>query len=53
MAFSPATGLVYIPVQMVPFLYADDGQFQYQNGLWNLGVDISAPPPKTPKTRRR
>ena len=48
MAYSPATGLVYIPAQMVPFLYVDDEAFRYQGGLWNLGVDLSTPIPSRP-----
>ena len=48
MAFSPDTGLTYIPAQLVPFLYSDDARFHYQGGVWNLGVDMSTPPPKTP-----
>lgn len=40
MSLSPKTGLVYIPVQNVPFGYADDGNFKYTpgHGNWNLGV---------------
>jgi quinohemoprotein ethanol dehydrogenase len=38
MAFSPKTGLVYIPVQEIPFGYADDKAFKYAPGRWNLGI---------------
>lgn len=40
MAFSPKTNLVYIPVQNIPFGYADDGSFKYTpgHGAWNLGI---------------
>src|SRR6185369_577507 len=42
MSFSPKTGLVYIPAQQVPALYARDKNFTYRKGLWALGVDLSA-----------
>lgn len=49
MAFSPKTGLVYIPAQEVPFLYVKDTKFAYRKDLWNLGVDMmSTPLPETP-----
>ncbi|QUT04729.1 PQQ-dependent dehydrogenase, methanol/ethanol family [Sphingobium phenoxybenzoativorans] len=49
MAYSPATGLMYIPAQQVPFLYVKDSKFRYQPGLWALGVDMmSTPLPQTP-----
>ncbi|RVQ69718.1 PQQ-dependent dehydrogenase, methanol/ethanol family [Croceicoccus ponticola] len=38
MAFSPQTGLVYIPAMQVPMRYATDGSFEYRPGLLNLGV---------------
>ncbi|GJD60489.1 PQQ-dependent dehydrogenase, methanol/ethanol family [Methylobacterium frigidaeris] len=40
MAFSPKTGLVYLPTQELPFGYADDKGFSYTpgHGMWNLGV---------------
>ncbi len=37
MSFSPKTGLVYIPVQLMGFGYADDKNFTYRPGHWNLG----------------
>ncbi len=40
MAFSPDTGLVYIPAQEIPFVYSQDGSFEYARGFWNTGVDI-------------
>ncbi len=40
MAFSPKTGLVYLPAQEVPFLYSDDKSFGYKPGAWNIAVDI-------------
>jgi PQQ-dependent dehydrogenase (methanol/ethanol family) len=38
MSYSPKTGLVYVPVQNIPFGYKDDGTFQYVpgHGSWNL-----------------
>lgn len=48
MAYSPNTGLVYIPAQSIPFLYSEDKKFVFRPGRWNLGVDMSAmPPPAT------
>lgn len=48
MAYSPDTGLVYIPAQSIPFFYVEDGTFRYQRGKWNPGVDLTAaPPPST------
>ena len=41
MAYSPLTGLVYIPAQQIPFLYAQDRAFRWKPGLPNLGVDLS------------
>ena len=41
MAYSPKTGLVYLPVQLIPFGYKDDEAFRYVPGRWNLG-DSSA-----------
>ena len=42
MSFSKQTGLVYIPVQDVPFAYADDPKFAPNPVAYNVGVDISA-----------
>ncbi|MFZ5668104.1 MAG: PQQ-dependent dehydrogenase, methanol/ethanol family [Pseudomonadota bacterium] len=43
MAFSPKTGLVYIPAQEIPFPYMQPGgaasNFRYRPGAWNIGVD--------------
>jgi quinohemoprotein ethanol dehydrogenase len=46
MAFSPKTGLVYLPAQDVPFLYADDVNYRPRPGAWNIAVDAvkNAPP---------
>lgn len=40
MAFSPKTGLVYLPAQEVPFLYSTDTGFKYTPGAWNIAIDI-------------
>ncbi len=42
MAFSPDTGLVYIPAHTLPTVYADMENFRYRPGAWNTGVDFSA-----------
>lgn len=43
MAYSPRTGLVYIPAQEIPFPYMQPGganaNFRYEPGAWNIGVD--------------
>lgn len=39
MAFSPKTGLVYIPAQEVPYAYVEDAAFKYRAGAWNVAVD--------------
>lgn len=40
MSFSPDTGLVYIPVQDVPTVYAQDHEFRHKKGFWNTGTDM-------------
>ena len=40
MAFNPKTGLVYIPLNVTPFAYADDKGQGYKPGAWNVGVDF-------------
>ena len=44
MAFSPRTGLVYIPAQQVPFLYKRDTSFAWRPHMLNVGVDLAAAP---------
>ena len=44
MSFSPKTGLVYLPTQTFPFLYAPDGAFRHNRRGWNLGVEMGTPP---------
>jgi quinohemoprotein ethanol dehydrogenase len=52
MSFSPDTGLVYIPAQELPFLYANDQKFQIRSGAWNTGVDLLASiPPDSPEVQ--
>jgi quinohemoprotein ethanol dehydrogenase len=42
MAFSPATGLVYIPAQIGQGNYADPDDFRYVAGAWNTGIKRGA-----------
>jgi quinohemoprotein ethanol dehydrogenase len=61
MAFSPATGLVYIPAQIAQGNYADPDDFQYVDGAWNTAMRRGAaktpvgakpaPQPPPPKPR--
>jgi quinohemoprotein ethanol dehydrogenase len=44
MAFSPKTGLVYLPAQELPYLYTDDKGFKHTPGAWNLGIDVTKNP---------
>ncbi len=39
MSYNPDTGLVYIPQQDVPWVYATDSGFEYRPGYWNTGTD--------------
>ncbi len=39
MSYSPETGLVYIPTQDAPWVYAHDEEFEYRPGFWNTGTD--------------
>ncbi len=41
MSFNPETGLVYIPAQEAPWVYADDQSYEYRQGVWNTGSDFS------------
>ncbi len=41
MSFSPATGLVYIPAQELPFVYGDEAEFQFKDGAWNTGANMA------------
>jgi quinohemoprotein ethanol dehydrogenase len=42
MAFSPKTGLVYIPAHELPFPYAHEKNFVFRPGLLNFGIDLVA-----------
>ena len=41
MAYSPRTGLVYLPAQEMPFVYGRDPGFEFKPGEWNLGVKFA------------
>ncbi|MCZ6502168.1 MAG: PQQ-dependent dehydrogenase, methanol/ethanol family, partial [Gammaproteobacteria bacterium] len=45
MAYSPDTGLVYIPAQDIPYAYGNEPQFIHEEGRWNLAIDwqLNAP----------
>ncbi|HWA62683.1 MAG TPA: PQQ-dependent dehydrogenase, methanol/ethanol family [Caulobacteraceae bacterium] len=42
MAYNPKTSLVYIPTNVTPFDYADNKNYRYNPGGWNVGVDLLA-----------
>lgn len=39
MSYNPVAGLVYIPAQDIPHVYAQDENFSYKPGFWNTGTD--------------
>ena len=39
MSYNPVTGLVYIPAQDAPWVYATDENFSHKKGYWNTGTD--------------
>ncbi len=41
MSFNPQTGLVYIPVNEIPWFFRLDRDFQYRPGAWNVGYDFA------------
>ncbi|MDX2224676.1 MAG: PQQ-dependent dehydrogenase, methanol/ethanol family [Rhodospirillaceae bacterium] len=43
MAFSPSTGLVYIPTLQSRYFFKSSDAYAYVPGFWNLGFDISIP----------
>jgi quinohemoprotein ethanol dehydrogenase len=53
MAFSPKTGLVYLPAQEVPFAYQSDPKYTHKPGAWNIAViaALNAPPNNAEQTR--
>lgn len=52
MSYNPQTGLVYIPKQDVPWIYAADEAFEYREGYWNTGTDnMPASLPDDPNIR--
>jgi glucose dehydrogenase len=48
MAFSPQTGLVYIPAHTLPQLYADEAEHTYRPGFWNTGTEFAGVGPAHP-----
>jgi PQQ-dependent dehydrogenase (methanol/ethanol family) len=42
MAYNPQTKLVYIPVQLTPFLFPFDKKREVKPGVWNTGLDLPA-----------
>ncbi len=40
MAFSPDTGLVYIPAQEAPWIYGDKADYTQRDNTWNTGTDF-------------
>ena len=53
MAFSPDTGLVYIPAQTIPQLFADQADFAYRPGFWNTGIEFAGAPGPAPTLNER
>ncbi|MEQ9464797.1 MAG: PQQ-dependent dehydrogenase, methanol/ethanol family [Haliea sp.] len=52
MSYNPDTGLVYIPKQDVPYVFANDSDFTYRPGYWNTGTDpLPAAIPDDPETK--
>ena len=40
MAYSPKTGLVYIPAQDLPAVYMKEPDFEFTPGFWNTGTEF-------------
>ncbi|MDZ4371355.1 MAG: PQQ-dependent dehydrogenase, methanol/ethanol family [Phenylobacterium sp.] len=61
MAFSPKTGLVYIPAQHGRGFYADPEDFRYVPGAWNTGMrrtpmgpaSVGKPDPRGPRLQAK
>ncbi|TRW18269.1 PQQ-dependent dehydrogenase, methanol/ethanol family [Glacieibacterium frigidum] len=53
MAYSPQTGLVYLPAQDVPYYYETATGYKYRAGAWNIAVDAykNAPPNDRAQTK--
>jgi len=52
MSYNPEAGLVYIPAQDIPHVYAMDENFSYKLGFWNTGTDsLAALLPSEPVAR--
>jgi quinohemoprotein ethanol dehydrogenase len=43
MAYSPDTGLVYVPTLDSRFFWQNDPNFEFADGYWNLAYDLSIP----------
>ncbi|MEL6301434.1 MAG: PQQ-dependent dehydrogenase, methanol/ethanol family [Pseudomonadota bacterium] len=41
MSFSPTTGLIYLPTQDLPSVALEDQGFEFAEGYWNTGTDLS------------
>lgn len=53
MSYNPNAGLVYIPVQDVPHVYARDEDFKHRPGYWNTGTNaVAALLPDEPVARQ-
>lgn len=54
MSYNPSEGLVYIPVQEIPHVYAQDEDFKHRPGYWNTGTDaLPALLPDEPVARQQ
>lgn len=53
MSFSPKTGLVYIPAQIVPGYYNRETNWSFRRGRWNLGYDMMRSKLPTSEADRR
>ncbi len=42
MSLHPKTGLVYLPVVDMPYVYGGDENWKFQPNSWNTGLDMSA-----------
>ncbi len=53
MSYSPLSGLVYIPAQQSPHVYADDPEYVFHAGYWNTGLEWAlAAAPEEPAALR-